>query len=166
MGALAKKEVGDYLNEYFVSSFRKVGTFRIVNGQKQGGNVASYFCTTDGRVLHAVVGPVDAATLLREARWVVETFQVALLESKDDSSRFKAFWRKAHAERLRAEHGLDVTKLKGGRQGWPALDQQGRVHLLLAAAPLVKIEQVYKLIFEKVLREKVSTNPVIQEGTP
>ena len=165
MNALAKREVGDYLNEYFVSSFRKVGTFRIVNGQKQGGNVASYFCTADGRVLHAVVGPVDAATLLREARWAVETYKVALLESTEDSSRFKTFFRKAHAVRLQSEHGLDVAKCKG-RRGRPALDKQGRVHLLLAAVPLVKIEQVYKLIFEKVLREKVSTNPVIQEGTP
>ena len=52
MNALANPEVGKYLNEYFVSSFQKVGTFRIVNGQKQGGNVASYFCAPDGRVLH------------------------------------------------------------------------------------------------------------------
>jgi hypothetical protein len=48
-----------------------VGTFRIVNGQKQGGNVASYFCTPDGRVLHLIAGPVDGDTLIREARWVV-----------------------------------------------------------------------------------------------
>jgi len=165
VNALAKSEVGEYLNAYFVSSFRKVGTFRVVNGQKQGGNVASYFCTPDGRVLHAVVGPVSAATLLREARWVVETYKVALLDSKEGGSRFKTLFRKAHAERLRSEHGLDVTALRE-RHGRLGLDKQGRVHLLLAAAPLVKIEQVYKLIFEKVLRERVSTNPVIQEGTP
>ena len=51
MNALANPQVGKYLNEYFVSSFQKVGTFRIVGGQKQGGNVASYFCAPDGRVL-------------------------------------------------------------------------------------------------------------------
>ena len=27
---------------------------------KNGGNVASYFCTPDGRVIHAVTGPVPA----------------------------------------------------------------------------------------------------------
>ena len=30
----------------------KAGTFKIVDGQKQGGNVAAYFCAPDGRVLH------------------------------------------------------------------------------------------------------------------
>ena len=52
MGALANAEVGKYINEYFVSSFQKVATFRIVGKAKQGGNVASYFCAPDGRVLH------------------------------------------------------------------------------------------------------------------
>ena len=80
MNALANDEVGKYLNEYFVSSFQKVATFRIVGNQKQGGNVASYFCAPDGRVLHAIAGPVDAATMLREAKWVVETTKKAIAE--------------------------------------------------------------------------------------
>jgi hypothetical protein len=108
VNALADEKVGKYLNEFFVSSFQKVATFRIVNGQKQGGNVASYFCAPDGRVLHVVAGPVDAATLLREAQWVVETTKKALGEAKDDGLAFKAYFRKAHAERLRTEHGLVV----------------------------------------------------------
>ena len=107
MNALANPEVGKYLNEYFVSSFQKVATFRIVNGvQKQGGNVASYFCAPDGRVLHVVAGPVDAATMLREAKWVVVTTKKAMEESKGDGATFKAYFRKVHAERLRREHGL------------------------------------------------------------
>jgi hypothetical protein len=108
VNALANAEVGKYLNEYFVSSFQKVATFRVVNGQKQGGNVASYFCAPDGRVLHAVAGPVDAQTLLREAQWVVETTKKAMDESKGDGAKFKAYFRKAHAERLRQEFGLVV----------------------------------------------------------
>lgn len=108
MNALANDEVGKYLNEYFVSAFQKVATFRIVNGQKQGGNVASYFCAPDGRVLHVVAGPVDAATLLREAKWVVGTTKKAMADSKGDGATFKAVFRKAHAERLRQEHGLVV----------------------------------------------------------
>jgi hypothetical protein len=109
VNALADPDVGNYLNEYFVSSFQKVATFRIVaGGQKQGGNVASYFCAPDGRVLHVVAGPVDAATLLREARWVVETTKAAMAESKGDGIAFKTYFRKAHAERLRREHGLVV----------------------------------------------------------
>jgi hypothetical protein len=108
VNALNNPEVGKYLNEHFCSAFQKVATFRIVNGQKQGGNVAAYFCAQDGRVLHIVAGPVDAATMLHEAKWVVETTSKLLDESKNDGARFKAAFRKAHAERLRNEHGLVV----------------------------------------------------------
>ena len=108
MNALANVQVGKYLNEYFVSSFQKVGTFRIVDGQKQGGNVASYFCAPDGRVLHVIPGPVDAATMLREAHWVVGVTEKAIDESKGDGAKFKALMRQAHARKLQAEAGLAV----------------------------------------------------------
>jgi hypothetical protein len=108
VNALASPEVGKYLNEYFACSFQKVATFRIVGAQKQGGNVASYFCAPDGRVLHVVAGPVDAATMLREARWVVETTRKAMKAAGNDGAAFKAYFRKAHAERLRTEYGLVV----------------------------------------------------------
>jgi hypothetical protein len=108
VSALASPEVGKYLNEHFCSSFQKVATFKIVGGQKQGGNVASYFCAPDGRVLHCVAGPVDANTMLREAKWVVENTRKAIEESKGDGGRFKAHFRRAHAERLKNEHGLAV----------------------------------------------------------
>jgi hypothetical protein len=108
VNALANPEVGKYLNEYFVCSFQKVATFRIVGGQKQGGNVASYFCAPDGRVLHVIAGPVDAATMLHEAKWVVETTEKAMDAAKGDGAKFKAYIRTAHAERLKNEHGLTV----------------------------------------------------------
>jgi hypothetical protein len=218
VNALANEEVGKYLNENFVSSYQKVATFKIANGQKQGGNVASYFCAPDGRVLHVVAGPVDAATLLREAKWVVETTRAAMKEAKDDGAKFKAYFRKAHAERLRTEHGLTVEPVlfdppveqdpksaltyddpsgrplapklppppidgpdvtfrekaeaankaapagaamlvdrKGGR--W-ALGNQGRVHMILAAHGMTKIENIYGTVFENILGEKISTKPV------
>ncbi len=108
MNALANPAVGEFLNEHFVSSFQKVGTFQIVAGQKQGGNVASYFCAPDGRVLHVVAGPVDSATLLREARWVVDTVKQSLDEYEKSGTSFKAQIREAHAARLAREHGLKV----------------------------------------------------------
>ena len=111
MNALANKEVGKYLNENFVSSFQKVATFKIVGGQKQGGNVASYFCAPDGRVLHVVAGPVDANTMLAEAKWVVENTKKAMDESKGDGAKFKAYFRKAHAEKLKNEAGLVVEAI-------------------------------------------------------
>jgi hypothetical protein len=108
VGALNNAEVGKYVNEFFVSSYQKVATFKIVGGQKQGGNVAAYFCAPDGRVLHCVAGPVDAQTFLREAKWVVETTKTCMKEAKDDGGKFKALFRKAHSEKLRQEFGIVV----------------------------------------------------------
>jgi hypothetical protein len=108
VGALNNPEVGKYINEHCVASFQKVATFKIVGKQKQGGNVASYFCAPDGRVLHIVPGPVDAATMLREAQWIVTTAEKGIAEAKGDGSKFKAILRKAHADRLLTEHGLQV----------------------------------------------------------
>ncbi|MBN9119129.1 MAG: hypothetical protein J0I06_08210 [Planctomycetes bacterium] len=108
MGALNNAEVGKYVNEFFVSSYQKVATFKIVGGQKQGGNVAAYFCAPDGRVLHCVAGPVDARTFLHEAKWVVETTKACMKEARDDGAKFKTLFRKAHAEKLRQEFGIVV----------------------------------------------------------
>lgn len=108
MNALANPEVGKLLSENFVSAFQRVATFRIVGKQKQGGNVATYFCAPDGRVLHALAGPVDAATMAREVRWVVDTARKGIEASKGDGGSFKAYMRKAHASKLRNEHGLVV----------------------------------------------------------
>ena len=225
MNALADPEVGRYLNEHFVSSFQKVATFRIVNGQKQGGNVASYFCAPDGRVLHAIAGPVDAPTMLREARWVVENARKAIEKSKRDNVSFKKVLRSLHAERLAAEHGLTVEPVtydppapsddgpltardptgrplaavlpeppvdgpdvslggsapkaemarlqvaekdaagareivaRGGRSA--VLGNQGRVHLLLSSYSMLEIEKLYATVFQDILGERVTTDPVI-----
>jgi len=108
VGALANEAVGKYINEFFVSSFQKVGTFRIVGAAKQGGNVAAYFCAPDGRVLHCVAGPVNADRMLQDAKWVVETTKTAIKESKGDGGKFKSIFRTAHAKRLKDIYGLVV----------------------------------------------------------
>jgi hypothetical protein len=117
VGALTDKAVGEFVNENFVASFQKVGTFQIVNGNKQGGNVATYFCAPDGRVLHAVAGPVDGPTMLKEAKWVVDTLKSVVKDTKGDSAKFKAAFRKAHADKLKAETGLTVEAVT-----WDAAD--------------------------------------------
>jgi hypothetical protein len=222
VNALANPEVGKFLNEYFVSSFQKVATFKIVDGQKQGGNVAAYFCAPDGRVLHCVAGPVDAATMLREAQWVVDLAKKAIAESKGDGASFKSILRQAHADKLKEETGLvveavtyDPPEVQGendaltyrdptgralapklppppidgpdvrleakefaARQAREAnaagatrllckdgrrrvvLGNEGRVHQVMAAHSMVKIEKVYGTIFENILGEKISTKPV------
>jgi hypothetical protein len=223
VNALANPEVGKYVNENFCSAFQKVGTFRIVGKNKQGGNVATYFCAPDGRVLHTIAGPVDSATFLREAKWVVTTVEKAIKEAKGDGAAFKVTMRKAHAEKLRTEHGLVVEPVlydppaaqgaddaltyrdptgrplapvlppppingpdvkfraaiaesaraaqaaptanglglvrdRGGHR-W-ALGNQGRVHLLLAAHAMNRIDTLYGSVFEGILGERVSTRPV------
>jgi hypothetical protein len=60
VNALTEPEVGQYLNRHFVAAFQKVATFKVAGNNKQGGNVAAYFCTPAGLVLHAIAGPVDA----------------------------------------------------------------------------------------------------------
>lgn len=220
MNALANPEVGAYLNKHFVNAFQKVATFRIVNGQKQGGNVAAYFCAPDGRVLHAVAGPVDAATMLREAKWVVDGVRDAMAAHKKDGTPFKVQFRLRHAERLRREHGLVVeaatfdtttadaddplqfrdptgrplvpvlppppidgpdVEFRAAKElaaGAPAADgvadrkgrrwalpNQGRVHQLLAAYSMVKIEKLYGTVFENILGERISTQPVVTIGS-
>jgi hypothetical protein len=217
VNALANPEVGKFVNEYFVSSFQRVGTFRIVGKQKQGGNVAAYFCAPDGRVLHAVAGPENAQQFLREAKWVVDTSLKAMKESNGDGAKFKAIFREAHAVKLRQEFGLVVqavtfdplveqdpngaltyrdptgrplapklpptpidgpdvkfsfqqAKLAAGAPGMYAvrdvkgrawvLPNQGRVHQLMAAHCMAKIEDLYGAVFQGILGERISTRPV------
>jgi hypothetical protein len=179
VSALSNPEVGKYLNRHFVSAFQKVATFQIVGGQKQGGNVASYFCTPDGLVLHAVAGPVNGPRFLREIRWANETYDLARLENQQTADQLRRFFGQAHRQRLQKEHHLIVPA-----DGLPApsamttaaltqlldhnaqlhLDNQGKVQLLLAVAPLPRLDQTYKVVFEKILNEKISTNPVAVAG--
>jgi hypothetical protein len=189
VNALANAAVGAYLNQHCVSSFQKVGTFKVdADGQKQGGNVATYFCLPDGGVLHIIAGPVDADTFLTEAKWVVETRKNALFEARNNPARYREFFRSAHLERLRHDYGVDPRVRRvpgddgyGGRwANWappraaaarePVTPKgnanQQQVHTLLASSPLIKIENVYKYVFEKILNERVSTLPVEQSKAP
>ena len=157
MNALSSEQVGNYLATHFISAFQKVGTFRIDAGQKQGGNVASYFVTGQGQVLHVLAGPVDAATFLREARWAVETWKLSALEKHDEPAR-KAFFAKAHADRLLHEHGEQLECIPNrGR-----LSKEAQVHALLASTPLPRIEQIYGRVFERILGEKITSRPVVE----
>jgi hypothetical protein len=197
VNALANEEVGRFINKHFVSSFQRVGSFRIVQGKKQGGNVATYFCVPDGRVLHAIAGPVDAKTILAEGNWVIEKTKDAITQSKGDGTRFKELMRKYHAEKLEETYGVRVMPVLqdqilqdlktatayrdvAGRRLAPVLplppierngtkkDQlsnAAKVHRLLAAHAMMKIEDLYGAIFQGILGETVTTKPV-EADTP
>jgi hypothetical protein len=117
VNALADRKVGELVNKNFVTSFQRVGSFKIDGKQKQGGNVATYFCAPDGRVLNAIAGPVDAKTMLDEVEWTVLKTKEAIKESKKDASRFKALLRRYHAEWLAEKYGARVTPILRDQAG-------------------------------------------------
>ncbi len=149
---MSDEAVGRYAEDNFETTYQKVGTFRVVDGVKQGGNVASYFCLSDGTVIHAVAGPLDARRYLQEMRWAADLRKLAAGESAGDIGRYRAVVRKGHVERLASESRLrlppnTLPMLTTGAPPVPTADQiltpagralgnQGKVHALLAFAAL------------------------------
>jgi hypothetical protein len=175
VNALADERVIAYLQENCVPTYLKVGTFQIINGQKVGGNVASYFCLPDGAVIHAVPGKVGAEQLLSEARWAHEThklsatFSTDLVSGSTDAPRQRLLVQQAHVERylaaasparLRGGRVVDATALLRERAMPRHVSQQAQAHWLLARAPLVKLDQIYPIVWQDVLREPLSGLPV------
>src|SRR5262249_29250852 len=87
----------------------------------------------------------------------------------------QAFFRKAHLDRLQREHGVllpenrlprpDAVNRKApdqlfARNAHLSLSNQGKVHLLLAVEPMPPLGRIYQVVFENILNEKISTNPV------
>jgi hypothetical protein len=134
--------VARYFAAHFVSAHQQVGSFEVVNEfgklNKNGGNVASYFCTPDGQVIHAVTGPVSADELLAAARWAVDV-------SSDGRAANDAV-------RIAAAHRQELERL------WlpGAANAQYQVHRLLAERPLPPLNAVYRTIFEQILGQRVS----------
>lgn len=178
MNALSDARVADYLQDRFVATYLKVGTFQIIGDRKVGGNVASYFCLPDGSVVHAVVGPSNGAAFLTEARWAWETRRSALTLSTDlvsgqlDTARLQSEVKKAHQERYVAAINPGLGKKRnanfsgGGFEGmlpqqFPRhVNQQAQVNWLLAASPLARIDEIYPTVWQEILRERLSGLPV------
>ena len=101
---MSDPRVGQYLGEHFIATYHQIGDFEVVNVngklQKNGGNVASYFCTPDGRVIHVTAKPISAEQLLKQATWAVETYQEV---STAAPGNLRAQWKlveQAHLGRL------------------------------------------------------------------
>jgi hypothetical protein len=164
--ALSNPQVAKYINEHFVSAYLKVGAFRIINGQKVGGNVASYFCVPEGGVLHAIPGKTDADTLLKEARWTLDIRKSAFAISTNPENgninlkRFAGEIRKAHTERFKAENrigwGGDELPVNMPNLATP----QAKAHWLLARNPAARLELIYPTVWQRILGEQLSALPV------
>ncbi len=134
-----------YLSPLFVAAHQQVGEFQVVdqNGRlvKNGGNVATYFCTPDGRVIDATLGPASADRLLADARWAVQAFEPVRSASPDDQAAHLAL---AHRDAFEANVLTDGP------------DTPRRLHELFAKNPLPPVKEVYRDIFEHILNEPLS----------
>jgi hypothetical protein len=155
-----------------VSAYKKVGTFRKAGTNKQGGNVATYFCLPDETVVHVVPGPVAADVFLREARWAVDVYESAVLEHPDDPDGQRDYLKLAHGIRYLTDQGRGVPRAGKGAplaarvngqmpkalpRGADALEQ---AHWLLWANPLPRLAAVYRTVWTDVLNETVTDEPV------
>jgi hypothetical protein len=157
------------MNENFICTYLKVGTFQIINGQKVGGNVASYFCLNDGSVLHAVPGQVGADKLLTESRWAYEIRKSALTFSTDlgtgnlDMKKYRDRIVRAHAERFHVEGNPWSRNNSQLPMSIPRhASQQSQVHWLLTKQPLAKLDAIYPIVWTQILQERLSGLPVVQ----
>ncbi len=156
-----------------MAAHQQVGDFTAtnVNGTivKQGGNVASYFCTPGGRVIHAVIGPVNADELLREANWTLAAWDKAKsLDGLQRQERQIALLHQGEIPNLPLPpQGRSITVgyhrpvANGWNNAWANVaqlvgSQPQKVHQLLAQRPLAPLEDVYVQVFEQILGERVS----------
>lgn len=146
--------MAEYLTPHFVAAHQQVGEFQVVNQHgklvKNGGNVASYFCTPDGRVIHATLGPVSSGELLSEARWAVKAYHDVESVSPKDQAAHMAL---AHQD------AFEANVLSDG----PGIPR--RLHNLFGQNPLPPVKDVYRDIFEHILNEPLSVGQeAVQEA--
>jgi len=128
-----------------VAAHQQVGSFEVTNQggslRKNGGNVASYFCTPDGRVINAIAGPVPADTLIAAARWAVDAYEESGPGTSDQPQKLAALHRTAAED-------LSLLSRRNG--------SQMQIHELLAGDPLPPLNQVYRTIFEQIVGQRVA----------
>ncbi|MGI8978789.1 MAG: hypothetical protein ACR2FY_06155 [Pirellulaceae bacterium] len=158
-----------------MAAHQQVGDFTAtnVNGTivKQGGNVASYFCTPSGRVIHAVIGPVNADELLKEANWALSVWnQAAKLRTLELQQRHVSLAHQGEtSDTFRSQQAQLIARGMNLPSGipWGGLSrlmgtQPQKVHQLLAEKPLAPLENIYAYVFEKILGERVSNTPNVE----
>jgi hypothetical protein len=119
---------------------------------KSGGNLVSYFCTPDGKLIHAVGGPVTAGTLLEEAQWAVNVVADMRKEKRRDKTDFV---RKAHL--VAARTTSSVLNSKNAWRG-PGRIGQSNVHQLLAECAGMPMRQVESTLFRMLSGEEFESD--------
>jgi hypothetical protein len=168
--------VGNFLNNHFISTFKKIPTanFRIVEIRghllKQGGNIASYFLTPDGKVISVVGGVADDYTLLKEARWVNEMWNETHPQADDPpvedrirsrvQDRVKAIKKEIYTGEGETSHFKELQA--SGRK----LAQVGNgVYIFRETLP--SLGSVYQEVFEslgQIVGERKPIDPALQRN--
>ena len=172
-GALSDPSVGRFLSRRFVAAWTQVGTFTIYQDKdrmilKAGGNVAAYFCTPEGEVVHAVLGNVLPGTFLLEAEWAAALAE--RLDGETPSAR-KAIVAQAHALRA-GSTGLGLND--AAANGWAVFTQAGNsinlfgstVHARLAERPLAPLNEVARPFFEALGETFERKDVTVVQGMP
>ncbi len=191
--ALAKPEVGDFLSKHYIAVHDKVGTFTVnvasdgKTPNRDGGNVAAFFCTPSGYVIHAVAGPRTSEAFLAEAKWATavytqilkDTGRNSLLPPADRISRVASALKQAHSDALELLNNPNAdgpaaelvrhtpssdSKLKGleaaGRK------QREQVHRLFKSKAFEPLATVGPEVYSQILGEKVTAEHVKLNNAP
>ena len=124
-------------------------------------------------MLNAIAGPVNAQEFLSEIRWTVESRKNAILYSKRNRELYDGWFKKAHQNRYIEERNKILNPYGQFRnRGYPlsSFPQAGpigigfsksmQVQSLLGSMLAPKIDSIYKIVYEKILGEKISNQPV------
>lgn len=133
-----------------MSAWEKKGTLTVrhdATGQSapQGGNIVSYVCTPDGRVIHAILGAPPPEVYRTELRWAL-----ALWDAGPDD----------RARRIQEAHGAGQNLI--------AMNiQVPDVHALLARAPLPDVRAIEREVFETLLGVPYEADgPLVRQLVP
>lgn len=183
--ALAKPEVGDFLNKNCVSTFTKVGTFSVtfsadgLNERKNGGNVAAFLCAPNGRVIHAIAGPRNGDAFLTELKWATRVYAQILADPKAGMSQVQKAGGSRIAAALREVHGNAHETLTGRRapdNEWVATagnsgdsrndgrQRRQQVHRLLQRKAFEPLTSLGPEVYGHILGEHVTMEPVRLAG--
>lgn len=114
-----------------MAAYQQKGDFEVVrvkgNVQKNGGNVVTYFCTPDMRVLHFVVGPVSAGKLMDEAAWAHRVYDTTRQRTVGKLNKVQmtkatrnqlATVRKEHAEMIAGDETSILRQMAASRANY------------------------------------------------
>ena len=100
-----------------MAAHEQAGDFTVLNVdgriQRNGGDVATYFCTPCGKVIHAVGKQVSPEKLLAEARWAVDNYHRASKIAGGDARRLQALMAEAHLYEMNTTPESFLAMVKG-----------------------------------------------------